>query len=205
MIITISRETGSGGHTIGQMLAEKLGYRFYDKEIVAEVAKEMNLDEATVLENGETMSDKTYFDRASGYIPFSRKSRIPFDEIKEKQDQLIKKIAEDDNCIIVGRGADDILKNYPNVFHIFIHANMEHRVARVQRHDHVSGQESRIRRELEVKDQSRAMYYNYFTGKKWGRVENYNLCIDTSLFSKTQSMEMIIYALNKLQEGKTNA
>ena len=68
MIITISRETGSGGHTIGKMLAEKLGYDFYDKELISLAAKEMHIDEETVAENEETMSDKTYIDMASGFM-----------------------------------------------------------------------------------------------------------------------------------------
>lgn len=205
MIITISRETGSGGHTVGQMLAERLGYTFYDKEIVATVAKEMQLDETVIMENGENMSDRTYLDMVSGFIPFSRKEKVPFDEIKAAQDKLIKRIAFKDNCVIVGRGANDILKNIPNAFHVFIHADMQHRIARVQRHENVTGQETRIRRELEVKDHSRSMYYNYFCGKEWGKVENYNLSIDTSVFSKTQSVELILFALKMLKEVNENA
>lgn len=205
MIITISRETGSGGHTVGQMLAQRLGYDFYDKEIVAAVAKEMHLDEALVFENGETMSDKTYLDMASGFIPFSRKERVPFDEIKEAQDHLIREIAQRDNCVIVGRGANHILKNQPNALHVFIHADMRHRVARVQRHEGISGQETRIQRELEVKDRSRGMYYKYFCGSEWGKVENYNLCVDTSLFTKTQSVELILSALEMLKESREHA
>lgn len=205
MIITISRETGSGGHTVGQMLAEKLGYAFYDKEIVAEVAKEMHLEETIVLENGENLSDKTYLDMASGYIPFSRKNRIPFDEIKQAQDQLIQRLAKQDNCVIVGRGANDILKDYPNAFHVFVHADMPHRVARVQRHEGITGQESRIQRELQVKDHSRSLYCKYFCGKEWERVENYNLSVDTSIFTKTQTVELILFALQELKEKTENA
>ncbi len=94
MVITISRETGSGGHTVGKMLAERLGYDFYDKELISLVAKETNLDEGTIAENGENMSDKTYIDMASGFIPFSRKARIPMDKIQETQNQLIRSIAK---------------------------------------------------------------------------------------------------------------
>lgn len=205
MIITISRETGSGGHTIGKLLAETLGYRFYDKEIVADVAKKMQIDEAVVLENGETMSDQTYLDMTSGFIPFSRKEKIPFDAIKATQDMLIREIAEQDNAVIVGRGADDILKASPNAFHIFIHANMEHRVARVQKQQQLSGQELRIQRELEVKDHARSMYYKYFSGREWGKVGNYNLVIDTSVFSEAQSLALILTAIDLWKENKENA
>ena len=205
MIITISRETGSGGHTVGKLLADQLGYDFYDKEIVAQVAKDMQLDEAVILENGETISDTTYLDMVSGFIPFSRKEKVPFDAIKNAQDTLIREIAKKDNCVIVGRGADDILKHLPNAFHVFIHADMQHRVARVQAQEQVTGQERRIQRELEVKDHARSMYYNYFTGRTWGAVGNYHLSIDTSVFSEAQSVELILYALKLRKEASANA
>ena len=205
MIITISRETGSGGHTIGKMLAERIGYDFYDKEIITEIAKEMNVDEKLISDNGESMSDATYMDMVSGFVPFSRKERVPFEEIKEAQDKLLTQIAERGNCIIVGRGADYIFANRKDAFHVFIHADMDHRVARVQRHDGITGQDKRIRRELEVKDHSRGMYYQYFTGREWGKVGNYNLSIDTSVFTKTQAVELIMAALERYEGGRTNA
>ncbi len=205
MVITISRETGSGGHTVGKMLAEQLGYDFYDKELISLVAKETHLDEGTIAENGENMSDKTYIDMASGFIPFSRKAKIPVDKIQQTQNKLIQSIAEKGNCVIVGRGADYILSKKKDAFHIFIHANMEHRIARVQRHEGIFGEESRIRRELEVKDHSRGMLYQFFTGREWGRVANYNLSVDTGIFTKTQATEIILDAINKYNGGKNNA
>lgn len=205
MIITISRETGSGGHTVGKMLAERLGYDFYDKEIITEIAKEMNVDEKLISDNGESMSDATYMDMVSGFVPFSRKERVPFEEIKEAQDKLLNKIAERGNCIIVGRGADCIFAKRKDAFHVFIHADMDHRVARVQRHDGITGQDKRIRRELDVKDHSRGMYYQYFTGREWGKVGNYNLSIDTSVFTKTQAVELIMAALERYEGGRINA
>lgn len=205
MIITISRETGSGGHTVGKMLAERLGYDFYDKEIITEIAIEMNVDEKLISDNGESMSDATYMDMVSGFVPFSRKERVPFEEIKGAQDKLLTQIAERGNCIIVGRGADYIFANRKDAFHVFIHADMDHRVARVQRHDGITGQDKRIRRELEVKDHSRGMYYQYFTGREWGKVGNYNLSIDTSVFTKTQAVELIMAALERYKGGRTNA
>lgn len=205
MVITISRETGSGGHTVGKMLAERLGYDFYDKELISLVAREMHLDEGTIAENGETMSDHTYIDMASGFIPFSRKAKVPVDKIQETQRKLIQTIAEKGNCVIVGRGADYILSERKDAFHVFVHANMEHRVQRVQRHDGISGEEKRIRRELEVKDHSRGMLYRLFTGREWAHVSNYNLSVDTGVFTKTQTTEIILDAMKKYNGGKNNA
>lgn len=202
MIITISRETGSGGHTVGRLLAERLGYDFYDKEIVASVASKMGIDEKLILENGENMSDQDYIDMKSGFVPYYRKAQVPYEEIKEAQDKVIKSIAEKGNCVIVGRGADYILRERDDVFHVFIHADMEHRVKRVQRHEGVTDQEERVRKELMQKDRSRATYYRYFTQKEWGKVENYTLSLDSGIFTKTQCMELIVQAIKMKEKNK---
>ena len=128
MIITISRQTGSGGHTVGRLLAEKLGYEFYDKEIVASVAGTMGIDEKLILENGENMSDQDYIDMKSGFVPHYRKADVPYEEIRKAQEKVIRNIAEKGNCVIVGRGADYILRAREDAFHVFIHASMAHRV-----------------------------------------------------------------------------
>ncbi len=195
MVITISRETGSGGHTVGKLLAEKLGYTFYDKEIVASVAGEMGIDEKLILENGENMSDQDYIDMKSGFIPHYKSAEVPYEEIKEAQDRVIKSIADKGNCVIVGRGADFILRGRSDVINVFIHADMERRIRRVQRHEGVTGQEERIRKELVEKDRSRTTYYRYFTGGEWGKVEHYTLSLDAGVFTKTQCADLIIKAV----------
>lgn len=229
-VITISRETGSGGHTIGQMLAEKLGYDFYDGEIVDEIAGKLHAKKEEVETEGEYMDEDTEFDLASGVIPshlFSRKEKVPFEKINELQGELVKKIAQKGNCVIVGRNADHILKDNEKAFHIFIHAGMEHRVARVLRHEKQenadnsekeqmmcgnvavdleddtlrSSTQNRIRHELELKDKTRAAHYNYFTNRTWGMVSNYNLMVDTSVMTKTQCCELIMDALEKVNGG----
>lgn len=194
-IITISRETGSGGHSIGKMLADRLGYAFYDKEFVAEVARETGIDAETILQNGEYMAEGAFFERAIGIAPVTRSGKIPYEEIKRVQDGLIRRIAEKGNCVIVGRGADYILRNDPRALHVFIHASMDYRVRRVQEKDGLTGQEARIRKELEVKDRSRGTYYQYYTDRKWGKVANYHLVLDAGLFGQEQCCDMICGAL----------
>lgn len=228
-VITISRETGSGGHTIGQMLAERLGYQFYDGEIVDRIAEKLHAKKEDVENEGEFMDEDTEYELVSGMIPyhlFSRKQKVPFEEVNRVQRELIQSIAEKGNCVIVGRNADEILKENPNAFHIFIHANMEHRIARVMRHERkdradsreenqimcgnvavsmedetATAKENRIRHELELKDKTRAAHYNYFTNRTWGMVSNYNLMVDTSLMTKTQCCELILDALKKVNGG----
>ncbi len=203
-VITISRETGSGGHSIGKLLAEKLGYTFYDKEIVNQIAFEMGLDAETIVENGENISDNTFINLVSGFVPLSRKKSIPIDSIQQSQSKLIKNIAKRGNCVIVGRNSDYILKDDPNAFHIFIHADLNHRVNRVAKREGIVGQEERISRELKVKDKSRNAYYQYYTDRPWGFVSNYNMVLDTGIFSEEQCCEIIINAL-KITGGNENA
>lgn len=228
-VITISRETGSGGHTIGQMLAEKLGYDFYDGEIVDRIAQKLHAKKEEVETEGEYLDEDTEYELVSGIIPyhlFSRKQKVPLEEVNRVQRELIQNIAEKGNCVIVGRNADEILKENETAFHIFIHANMEHRIARVIRHEDAgqanaeedsqimcgnvtvsmedetkTAKENRIRHELELKDKTRAAHYNYFTNRTWGMVSNYNLMVDTSLMTKTQCCELIMDALNKVNGG----
>lgn len=228
-IITISRETGSGGHTIGQMLANELGFAFYDGEIVDQLAKKLHLQNESIKSEGEFMDESTEFELVSGIITphlFSRKQKVPFEKINEAQTELIRRVAADGNCVIVGRNADYILKDDENAFHVFIHANMDYRVTRVLRHERQeraqavkyaneqmmfgnvsvnleadttkSADENRIRHELELKDRTRAAHYNYFTNRSWGMVSNYNLMIDTSLMTKTQCCELITEALTRV-------
>ena len=163
----------------------------------------MGIDEKLILENGENMSDQDYIDMKSGFIPHCRKPEVPYEEIREAQDRVIRSIADKGNCIIVGRGADFILRGRSDVINVFIHADMEHRVRRVQRHEGVTGQEERIRRELERKDRSRTMYYRYFTEEEWGRAENYTIALDTGVFTKTQCAELIIRALELRAKTKS--
>lgn len=203
-IITISREVGSGGHTIGKMLAERLGYHFYDEEIVDCIAKETGLSSETIEITGEFMPEQDMLEKTTGlllYSLFSRTEKVPYKEIYEKQVKMIKGIVEKGNCVIVGRCADDILKDDERAFHVFVHSNIEHRIARVQRHDGITNQESRIRKELETKDKAKAAYYNFFTGKEWGQVTNYNMSLDTGIFTKTQCCNIIMETLEKLNGG----
>lgn len=204
-IITISRKTGSGGHTIGEMLAKRLGFSFYDKEIIDEISKDLKISKEVVEENGEDISDNMYIDLASGFIPFSRSQKIPFEEIKNKQEKFINELAEKENCVIVGRNADYILRNNEHAFHVFICADMKYRVERTMKKQNLIGEERRIERELSIKDHSRALYYKYFTEREWALVDNYNLTLDTGIFSANQCVDLIINAIQKIKEGNENA
>lgn len=179
-IITLSREFGSGGRELGKRMAEYLNFNYYDKEIVSAVAKQGNLDEGYVqrmLESG--IANQNY------PITFGRTLSLQSQQTSMNllliQQRIIKSIAEKGDCIIVGRSADAILKDY-NPFNIFVYADMAAKMKRCL--DYAEGNESLSEKELHTKirriDQQRKRDYELCSGKQWGTKENYHLCINTT-------------------------
>lgn len=178
-IITISREFGSGGKEIGKRLADKLGYAFYDSELISLLVKETGKSEQYI----ENISEKGVYPYAFQFAKsFSMYSTIQ----KEKTDMMVaqqkvlKKIAEKGNCVIVGRGADIILKEY-NPMNIFVYANMESKIIRCKnKRNDESLTDKELERKIKNIDKERINYHNIISHLEWGKKENYHLCINTS-------------------------
>ena len=128
-VITISREFGSGGHTVGEQIAEKLGYKFYDKEIIEKIASESGLSQKYVNENAEYAPGTNIF--SYGFVGRNALGESISDILWQAQCNVIKEIAQEGNCVIVGRCADYILKDKDNVLNVFIHADMDFRIDRI--------------------------------------------------------------------------
>ena len=175
-IITIGREYGSGGRYIARELAKRLGIAFYDHDLITKVAKESGLCEEFIKENEEKK------DSAFAYIGLSEASNFlsATQRVSLAQFKAIKKIAEKgESCIIVGRCADDILKDRPNVVSIFISAPLEDKVKRgIEYYGLDPNKATNI---IKKANKRRASYYNYYTEGKWGRADNYDLCISSSI------------------------
>ena len=198
-VITISRQFGSGGREIGAKLAEKLGIPFYDNELITRAAKESGFAEA-VFENAEkkatssllysiAMGMSSYGSQDLGFSHLSLDDRIYL-----AQSNVIRKVAEEGPCIVIGRCADYILKDLDNVVHIFIHASLPFRT---QRAIEVEGVDPNRAEEIVLKnDKRRGNYYNYHSGEKWGIASNYHLSIDSSLFGIDRTVDTI-YAFIK--------
>jgi cytidylate kinase len=173
-IVTIAREYGSGGRLIGRELARDLGVSFYDKEVIALAAKECGLHEDFI----QTMEQK----KASGffYNLYMQNQELPIPEqVFLAQSSAIKSLAGKGSCVIIGRCADYVLDDMKNCVRVFIYAPIETRV-RTVRDEYREGQgdvEAYIRKQ----DKVRASYYNFFTQQKWGRAQNYNICIDSGI------------------------
>ena len=172
-IITISREYGSGGHTIGKLVAEKLGIPCYDKELIEKIAEQSGYTADYVKEETESLNgglfSTLFADRSMGMTNQ--------DKIWTLQCRIITELAEKGSCILIGRCADYILEERENCLNMFIHASMEKRMERIvqQYGERDETPEHRVKE----KDKQRMEYYKYYTGRKWGDVNNYQICLDS--------------------------
>ncbi|HAL20166.1 MAG TPA: cytidylate kinase [Ruminococcaceae bacterium] len=193
-MITISRQFGSGGRTVGRQLAERLNIPFYDRELVKQVAEETGFDTKFIEENGEFSSSKSIFSFAvSQGVPCMQNGLSVSDFIFCMQRQVILKLAEKP-CVIVGRGADYILRDRDDVFDVFIHASMENRADRIVR---LYGEsEKKPEQRLADKDKKRKIYYKHYTDREWGDAKNYDMCLDSGRIGIDKCVDLIIDAIS---------
>ena len=186
-IIAISRQFGSGGRTIGKLLAEQLNIPLYDREIISQVAKESGFAESYVEEKGEYgSSDKAagMFINRSCYSSASNE-----DTIWNFQTKFIKEHAEKEPCIIIGRCADYILRNRLDVLRVFIHADMKERIKRISEVYKIN--DSDPENFLHQKDKRRAAYYQFYTDIKWGDTKNFHITLDSSAFGIEKCVQIL--------------
>src|SRR5574344_2026488 len=187
-IITISREFGSGGRTIARQVAEKLGYAFYDKEIIERLAEETGLSKKFIEQNSEYASGHNVFSYA--FIGRDPNGRSIEDALQKAQRELILNLANEGKCVIVGRCADFILKDRTDCLNVFIHAIEEIKAKRiVELYGETS--DDPIKR-LKEKDKRRAVNYKYYTDRQWGAAKNYHLCLDSGEFGIDGCADVIV-------------
>lgn len=205
-IITISRQYGSGGREIGAILARKLGIPFYDYELITRAAKDSGFAEAA-FENAEkkatnsllysiSMGMNAFGNQDIGYAHLSLD-----DQIYLAQSNVIRKIAEEGPCVLVGRCADYVLRDNVNVVHIFIWADLAFRKNRVVNFFHIP--ENKAEDEILKTDKRRANYYNYHASDKWGKAENYHLSLRSDYIGIENTAECIIRYLEYGERGTT--
>lgn len=200
-IITIGRQFGSNGRNIGRAVAEKLGVNFYDKELLKMAAEKSGVCEE-LLQNLDEKPNKSFlysvvmdpYAFAYSYNNSGYNMNISQQAFQATFD-TIKSIADRESCVIVGRCSDYILRDNPNLFSVFIYAPLETRIKTVmERFPDLS--ENKAKDQINKEDKARASYYNYYSSKKWGRMESYHLCIDSSRLSVDDAAEVIIRAMN---------
>lgn len=194
-VITISREFGSGGHSIGEQVATKLGIPFFDGEIVEKVAVESGYAKELIEEQGEdTSSANKWFDISAASAMYFQS---PQDEIFLAQRKVILEAAKKGACVIVGRCSDYILKNaeIPSI-DVLIHSDMEHRVKRViERYGEIKNVDTKKR--ILKKDKQRSTYYRYYTDQKWGDYQNYDLALDSGTLGEDVCVDLICELANR--------
>lgn len=193
-IITIGRQCGSGGHTIGEMVAERLGIPFYDKEIIQKVAEETGLSEETIEKEGEYSTTSILYNIAtrgiSGYNVAKNENMLLRDQINAYQTNYIKELAEQGPCVIVGRSADYILEDRDDCVHVFIYGDLEDRMRRVENEHGVSSKDSK--KHVLSRDKKRSKYYMYVTDRVWGLAENYTVCLNSSELGIERCVDIIV-------------
>ena len=193
--VTITRQYGSGGHDIGKALAKALGIGFYDKELISLAAKESGIAPEVFEKADEKPANSLLYSLSVGLYNYGNGLSSPMDDlpVNDKlyllQHKIIKEKAESESFVIVGRCADYILKDHPGVVKVFIYADIESRVRRaISRHDI---EPARAKQAIIKTDKSRANYYSFYSGQKWGQVENYDLCINTTKLDVDQAVKLI--------------
>lgn len=175
-IITISREFGSGGRFIGEEVAKKLGIAYYDKNIINQIAEESGLSPDYIQESAELSPKKGLFAYAFAGRDITGKSLE--DMVYEAQRKVILELADKESCVIIGRNADFILKDRDDVLNVFIHGGTPEKIQRITRLYNVEEQKA-VKMMVDI-DKRRMVNYNFYTNQKWGKADNYTLCLNSS-------------------------
>ena len=198
VIICVGRQLGSGGHDIARMLAMDFNAKYYDRELLNLAAKESGFSEKFFEQNDEKKGflrnllsvQATHLSGASLY-----KSNFSQESLFQFQSDAIRKAAEEGNCVFVGRCADYVLRDMPNVVSVFITASMRDRVEKLLAQRSMSPHQAK--RFILDAEEKRASYYNYYTGKKWGAAESYDLCINSSILGLVETEKLIAEFIRK--------
>ena len=191
-IITISREFGSGGRTIGREVANRLGIPFYDKELVDQIAMESGFAPKFVDENGEHAPGTSRLSYAFAHqgVPGIMNGLSTADFLWSIQCSVIMQLAEKGPCVIVGRNADYILKDRNDVLDVYIHADKEFRADRIVRLYGESEKSPMAR--LAEKDKRRQINYQHYTGRVWGTAQNYDICLNSGRLGIENCVDIIV-------------
>lgn len=204
-IITIGRQFGSGGHEIGEKLAEYFKIKYYDKELLSRAAKESGYCEEMLKSNDERPTNSFLYNLVMDTYSFGYNASSFVDmPISHKvflaQFDTIKKIADEGPCVIVGRCADYALADYKNCVNLFIHADEPTKIKRIMERFDIN--ESKAKDMMIKKDKQRQSYYNYYSSKKWGRADSYDLTINSSKLGIDGTVKMIIQYIEDFEKNK---
>lgn len=201
-VITISRQYGSQGHEVGQKVAEKLSIPYFDKSLIALAAQQSGFSEAAFEYADEKAGSSLLYSMVTSGMGVAARiagtNELPInDKLFLIQSDIIRDAADKGPCVIVGRCSNYILREYPNVFKVFIHANKEDRVKHAIEVDGIDA--NKAADFVTKRDKQRANYYNFYSSLRWDDINAYNLTLDTSLFSVDEAADIIIKAIEAMQ------
>ena len=204
IIITIARQYGSGGREIGELVAEKLGIALYDKELITAAANRGSLDEKVTKLADESAANSLLYTLAMGSNVLGTTMHFGYkmplnDKLFILQSEVIKEFAKEGSCVIIGRCADYVLRDEENLLRIFVYGDLDHRQLRVaERHPELkSGQIVDV---INKTDKRRSSYYNFYTGNKWGKYDNYDIAINSSTLGIEGTAKLICACAEKILE-----
>ena len=190
-VVTVSREYGSGGYEIGRRVAEEMGFQFYDKEIIAQLAGEILVSESFIQAAEDKPLRRNIFHEV--FPVFVGGVNDDADYVFREQGKFIVRLAEAGNCVIAGRRADYYLRDNPNALHLFFYADRDYKIARICETDGCTPDEAAAR--IADIDKRRKTSYEYVTGRKWGDRHNYDRMICTSSLGADKCVEEIVNLL----------
>ncbi|HIV11704.1 MAG TPA: cytidylate kinase-like family protein [Candidatus Pullilachnospira stercoravium] len=203
-VITIGRQYGSAGRQIGRALAEELGIKCYDKELLDRAAKDSGMSQELFENQDEKPTNSFLYSLVMDTYSFGYSSSAFSDmPINQKvflaQFETIKKIASEGPCIMIGRCADYALADFDNCLSVFIHASLETRIRRIAKLYDLT--DAKAKDKIQKADKKRSSYYNYYTSKKWGDVDSYDLSIDSGKMGIDGTIELILKAIQQKEKG----
>lgn len=188
-VITIGREYGSGGYEMAEKLAKALNFHFYDKEVIAELADKIMVPESFVAAADENVPKRRNIFHE--IIPiFANVDESQSDYIFKAQGKFIAQLAEEGNCVFIGRRADYYLRDMPNAVHIFCYADQDFKLERICKAENCTPEEAE--KKMQDMDKRRKTSYEYTTGRKWADRKNYDLMINTAAFGIDRCVEQIV-------------
>lgn len=198
-VITIARGYGSGGRTIGKMLSEELGIPYYDRDLLRLASDDSGINEQLFAKADEKLKKSLLFNIARNVykgelIAPDSDDFVSNDNLFNYQAKIVKELANTETCIIIGRCADFILKDYPNVVKVFVHAPFEDCVKTLK--EMTGKPDKEIEKQITSIDKHRAEYYKYYTGRDWEDAKNYDLCLNSSNLGFEKCVEIVKSYLN---------
>lgn len=195
VVITIARQYGSGGKTVGKMLAKKLGIPWYSRDILKMASEESGINEQLFMQFDEKLSNSLFqrmtTDVYTGeLIPPESNDFVSAKNLFNYQAEVIKRLASTQGCVIIGRAADFVLKDYPNVVSVFVHGSESFNLARAMEQNSMT--EDEMKKFIARTDKYRAQFYKHYTGREWTDARNYDLCLNSSKLGFEKCVEEIL-------------